>query len=300
MSMGEVIAAYLMVAVALIFVGLSGLFENLVRFLPPAVTNGMMAGILLGFGLRAAQGFADDPAIGATLIIAYVVLTAVVQRYAIIWLLGLAMLLTNLIYDAPLGGVRVWLPGLPEFSVAAAATLALPLLVTTLSGQYLPGLAILRVHGFDVRARPLLVAGGIASIVAAFWGGISIALASITASFCASPDSHKSIDRRYVAGVAAGAFYCLGGIFAGTISDILIMLPTAVIALLAGLALLPAIQNFMVNMLDGDDVQAGMLTFLFTTSGITVIGIGSAFWGVIIGLIASILFRTIKARSAST
>lgn len=298
MSIGEVIAAYLVVALSLILIGLSGVFERLVKLLPPAVTNGMMAGILFGFGLRAAQGFASDPVIVGTLIAAFVVLTVVVPRYAILYLLGIAVMLTTLFYGAPIGDVglviatpMLWMP---ELSLTAIATLALPLLITTLSGQYLPGVAILRANGFDVSARPILVAGGVASAGAAFFGGISIALASITAAFCASPDSHENPDRRYIAGAASGCFYCLGGIFSGTIIGFLILLPTAVIALLAGLALLPAIQKFMTDMLAGDDVQAGLLTFLFTTSGMTMFGIGSAFWGVLIGLSAGFILRSVR------
>lgn len=297
MSIAEIIAAYLVVAASLILIGVSGLFERLVRVLPPAVTNGMMAGILFGFGLRAAQGFATDPVIVGMLIAAFVVLTVLVPRYAVLCLLGIAVLLTALLYDAPIGDVDLVIATpiawMPEFSLTAIATLALPLLITTLSGQYLPGVAILRANGFNVSTRPILVVGGIASVGAAFFGGISIALASITAAFCASPDSHEDLSRRYIAGVASGCFYCLGGIFAGTIVDFLILLPTAVIALLAGLALLPAIQKFMTEMLGGDDIQAGLLTFLFTTSGMTMFGVGSAFWGVLIGLLAAFIMRTV-------
>ncbi len=298
MSIAEIIAAYLFVAVSLILIGLSGVFEKLVRLLPPAVTNGMMAGILFGFGLRAARGFATDPAIVGILIAAFVVLTVLVPRYAVLCLLGIAVVMTALFYDAPIGNVGLTLATpilwIPELSVTAIATLALPLLITTLSGQYLPGVAILRANGFAVSTRHILVVGGIASVGASFFGGISIALASITAAFCASPDSHENPDRRYIAGVASGCFYCLGGLFAGSIVDFLILLPTAVIALLAGLALLPAIQKFMTDMLAGDDVQAGLLTFLFTTSGMTMFGIGSAFWGVLIGLSAAFIMRSVK------
>lgn len=298
LTLPEIVAAYLLVASGLVLIGVSGLFETLLKTLPSAVTNGMMAGILFGFGLRAAQGFASDPVIVALLIAAFVVLTALVPRSAILWLLGFAVVLSAVIYDAPLGdlGLAIAVPVLqmPQFSAPAMASLALPLLITTLSGQYLPGVAILRANGFAVSARPILVVGGIASAAAAFFGGISIALASITAAFCASPDSHENADRRYVAGVACGVFFCLGGIFAGTIIAFLILLPSAVIALLAGLALLPAIQKFMSEMLGGTDVQAGLLTFLFTTSGITMFGIGSAFWGVIVGLVSAFVLRSLR------
>ena len=91
--------------------------------------------------------------------------------------------------------------------------------------------------------------------------------------------------------VAAGVFFCLGGIFAGTLVDLLVLIPTAMISILAGLALLGAIQKSLSDMMSADNVQVGLLTFLVTTSGVTLGGIGSAFWGVVVGLAAWYLTR---------
>ena len=170
-------------------------------------------------------------------------------------------------------------------------SLALPLLITTLSGQYLPGITILRANGFKVSASPILIVGGAVSVAAAFWGGITTALASITATFCAGPDSHEKPERRYIAGVACGVFFCFGGIFARSIVDILILLPSALIALLAGLALLQPILKFTGAMLASDDAQAGLITFMFTASGLSLFGIGAAFWGVVVGIAVHVVTK---------
>lgn len=300
LSFAEMIGAYLVVAVVLVLIGISGVFERLVKLLPPSVTNGMMAGILFGFGLKAAGGLATDPAAIAWLIAVFAICAAVFPRYAMLVLLAAALLLSAVFYDASIGSVGLsfaqpsW--GGAEFSTGALLSLALPLLITTLSGQYLPGMAILRANGFRISANPVLIVGGLVSVAAAFAGGITTALASITAAFCAGPDSHEDPGRRYIAGLACGVFFCLGGLFAGSIVETLVLLPSALIALLAGLALLQPILKFTGAMLASDDAQAGLLTFLFTASGVSLFGIGSAFWGVVIGVTVHFLTKAAQRR----
>jgi benzoate membrane transport protein len=296
LSPAEMVGAYVAVAAVLVLIGVSGVFERLVQLLPPSVTNGMMAGILFGFGLNAAGGLATDPAAIALLIVVFSVCAVIFPRYAMLVLLASALLISTVFYDASVGRVSVTFASLditgPAFSIEAMLSLALPLLITTLSGQYLPGMAILRANGFRISANPILIVGGLVSFLAALFGGITTALASITAAFCAGADSHESPNRRYVAGIACGVFFCLGGVFAGTIVEVLVLLPTALIALLAGLALLQPILQFTGAMLASENAQAGLLTFLFTASGATMLGIGSAFWGVVIGIAVHFLGRS--------
>ncbi len=302
LSPAEMVGAYMAVAAVLVLIGISGAFERLVQFLPPSVTNGMMAGILFGFGLKAAGGLATDPAAIALLIIVFAGCAVIIPRYAMLFLLASALLISAVFYDASVGTVNVAFAHLeitgPAFSTGAMLSLALPLLITTLSGQYLPGMAILRASGFNISANPILIVGGFVSVAAAFLGGITTALASITAAFCAGPDSHEDPNRRYVAGIACGVFFCLGGVFAGSIVEILILLPSALIALLAGLALLQPILKFVEAMLASDNAQAGLLTFMFTASGVSLFGIGSAFWGVVIGIAVHFLARAVRPLSS--
>jgi benzoate membrane transport protein len=176
LSLAEMVGAYLAVAAVLVLIGVSGVFERLVKLLPPSVTNGMMAGILFGFGLKAAGGLATDPAAIALLILVFAICAAVVPRYAMLVLLASALLVSAAFYDASVGTVGVAFANLeitgPAFSTGAMLSLALPLLITTLSGQYLPGMAILRASGFQISANPILIVGGLVSVAAAFLGGI--------------------------------------------------------------------------------------------------------------------------------
>lgn len=298
LSPSEIVGAYLVVAVCLILIGFSGVFELFVQVLTPAITNGMMAGILFGFGLRAASGLASDPLAICLLLATFSILTAFVPKYAMLVLLAVALGVSSVANETALSSIGLSL-GTPEwtspsFSIAAMLSLAVPLLITTLSGQYLPGMAIIKSNGYKISANPILIFGGIASAVAALFGGITTALASITAAFCAGPDSHEDSDRRYVAGIACGAFFCLCGAFSGSIVDAIIVLPASVIALLAGLALLRPILKFLEAMIDSEGSMAGLLTLIFTASNVSLFGIGSAFWGAFVGISFHVLHLLIK------
>ena len=160
----------------------------------------------------------------------------------------------------------------------------MPLAVVSLAGQFLPGMAILRGAGYATPARPVLVATGMASLLTAPFGGITTVLAAITAALCTGRDAHEDPARRYVAGIANGVFYLVGGCLAGTIIGLFTVLPAAFVAVLAGLALIGAIAaNVQGAVSDPEHRDAAIITFLVTASGLTLWGLGAAFWGVVIG-----------------
>ncbi|MGS0756116.1 benzoate/H(+) symporter BenE family transporter, partial [Roseateles sp. GG27B] len=171
-------------------------------------------------------------------------------------------------------------------------SLALPLVLVSVTGQFLPGMAILRGSGYGVAARPLIITTSLASVGVAFFGGITIVIAAITAALCTGKDAHEDPHKRYVAGIANGVFYLVGGCFAGTIILFFAALPKALIAVLAGLALLGAIGGSLAGALsEAEHREASVITFLATASGMTFWGLGSAFWGVVIGAVAYLLLH---------
>ena len=292
----EIAGAYLFTALVILVVGASGLYDRLVAMIPRAVASGMMAGILFRFGTDAMGSLGSDPAMFAILMTAFLLFSVWTPRYTVILLLVLGLALAWGLYDVPVHTVSAKLatPVLtwPVFSVDAILSLGVPLVLITLSGQFLPGIAVIKANGYDISARPTLVAASLASIPAAFFGGITTALAAITAALCASPSAHADATRRYTAGVAAGVFLCLGGVFAGSIVDLLALLPTAMIVLLAGLALLGGILKGLSDTLSGPgDIQAGLLAFIVTTADFNLWSINSAFWAVLVGVAAVHLTR---------
>ena len=190
--------------------------------------------------------------------------------------------------DASLAGVRLNLavPRLitPEWSFGATLSLAIPLVLVSLTGQFLPGMAILRGAGYRVKAKPVIAVASLVSLPMALFGGITTVVAAITAAICTGEDAHENPDKRYVAGVFNGVFYLVGALFAGTIVALFTSLPSAFVAVLAGLALLGAIANNLFAALEEvSHREASLITFLVTASGLSLFGLSSAFWGVVIG-----------------
>lgn len=296
----EIVGAYLVTALVILVIGASGLYDRLVAAIPRTVASGMMAGILFRFGADAMASLGSEPVMFVILLTAFLVLSVWTPRYTVIFLLGIGVALAWGVYDVPVENVSATLATpvltMPVFSAEAFLSLGVPLVLITLSGQFLPGIAIIRANGYDISARPTLVVASLTSIPAAFFGGITTALAAITAALCASPAAHADPNRRYTAGVAAGVFLCLSGVFAGSIVELLVLLPASMIALLAGLALLGAILRGLSDTLAGpDDVQAGLLAFIITTADFSLWGVSSAFWGVVVGVAAVHLTRMAKS-----
>ena len=222
------------------------------------------------------------------MLVAYVAFRRLVPRYCIILVLVSGVILVMLLGDTPVGGLELHLTTpvfiAPEWTWSTTLSLALPLVLVSLTGQFLPGMAILHLSGYRTQARPIIAATSLASIGVAFFGGITIVVAAVTAALCTGRDAHENPAKRYVAGIANGVFYLIGGTFAGTIVMVFTTLPKEFTAVLAGFALLGAIAaNVTAVVREEDHREASIITFLATASGMSFMGLGSAFLGVVIG-----------------
>jgi benzoate membrane transport protein len=175
----------------------------------------------------------------------------------------------------------------PVFSFSALVGLALPLFIVTMASQNLPGVAAQRAAGYAVPVSPSITATGVASVLLAPFGGYAFNLAAITAAICMGREAHQDPQRRYVAAVSAGVFYVALGLVGGAVVGLLNAFPRELVLAVAGLALLGTIAGGLAAALkDEAHRDAAGLTFLVTLSGITLLGIGSAFWGVLAGSLA--------------
>ncbi len=299
LSLNEAIGAYITAGAIVLAIGLSGSFDALMRHIPKGVAAGMMAGILFQFGAKAFKAVETLPVLTLCMIAAFLVFKRWRPRYHMLMVLALGIALAAFgPFSTPIPWsqmplsltVPVFIQ--PAWSWASTLSLAIPLVVVSLSGQYLPGMAILRAAGYDTAAKPIMVGTSLASLVVACFGGITIVLAAITAALCTGRDAHEDPGKRYIAGIANGVFYIVGGSMVGTILWLFAALPPAFIAVLAGLALLGAITANVTNaVMDAAHREAAILTFLVTSSGMAFLGLGSAFWGVVIGSLAHWIWR---------
>ncbi|MDV7598883.1 benzoate/H(+) symporter BenE [Acinetobacter baumannii] len=290
-SLNEAVAAYITSAIVIFLIGITGYFDKLLKWIPQDVAAGMMAGILFQFGISLFTASDSMPLIVFSMLIVFLIAKRLMPRYSMIWVLAAGVLLSLILgkmnpVDVSFNlAIPQWIS--PEWTWNSTLNLAVPLILVSLTGQFLPGMAIMKLSGYDTPAKPIITATSIASLAVACVGGITIVLASITAALCMGKDAHELKEKRYIAGIANGIFYILGGLFAGSIVMLFSLLPKELVAALAGLALLGAIAtNISVAMKNDGQRDAALITFLASASGMHFLGLSSVFWGICIGVIA--------------
>ncbi|GLG82101.1 benzoate/H(+) symporter BenE [Acinetobacter calcoaceticus] len=290
-SLHEAVAAYITSAIVIFLIGITGYFDKLLKWIPQDVAAGMMAGILFQFGIGLFTASDSMPFIVSSMLIVFLIAKRLMPRYTMIWVLAAGVLLSLILgkmnpVDVSFSlAIPQWIS--PEWTWNSTLNLAVPLILVSLTGQFLPGMAIMKLSGYDTPAKPIISVTSIASLAVACVGGITIVLASITAALCMGKDAHELKEKRYIAGIANGIFYILGGLFAGSIIMLFSLLPKELVAALAGLALLGAIAtNISVAMRNDSQRDAALITFLATASGMHFLGLSSVFWGICIGVIA--------------
>lgn len=290
-SLNEAVAAYITSAIVIFLIGVTGYFDKLLKWIPQDVAAGMMTGILFQFGIGLFTASDSMPFIVFSMLIVFLIAKRLMPRYTMIWVLAAGVLLSLILgkmnpVDVSFSlAIPQWIS--PEWTWNSTLNLAVPLILVSLTGQFLPGMAIMKLSGYDTPAKPIITVTSIASLAAACIGGITIVLASITAALCMGKDAHELKEKRYIAGIANGIFYILGGLFAGSIVMLFSLLPKELVAALAGLALLGAIAtNISVAMKNDSQRDAALITFLATASGMHFLGLSSVFWGICIGVIA--------------
>jgi benzoate membrane transport protein len=292
----QTIGAFVLCGVLILAVGLSGWFERLMKQLPLSLAAGMLAGVLLRFGIDAFVAMQTQFALAGGMFASFLLVRALAPRYAVVVALLVGVgpaaargLLGEVSVRAAVT-MPVWVT--PEFSPAAAVGVALPLFVVTMASQNVPGVATLRAHGYTPPLSPIIASTGLATVLLAPFGGFALNLAAITAAICMGPEAHVDPARRYTAAVAAGAFYLLLGLFGAAVVALFAALPRELVLVVAGLALLGTIGNGLVAALKEDaEREAALITFLVTASGLTLASIGSAFWGLVAGLLALLVKR---------
>ncbi|MEU9128094.1 benzoate/H(+) symporter BenE family transporter [Kitasatospora sp. NPDC048540] len=292
----DAVGAFLLSSAVVALFGVTGLFGRLIRAIPAGIVNAMLAGILFTFGAGIFTELRGAPVLVLGCFAAFLLAKRLVPRYAVPIALLAGAVLAAATVGLPLnlgaGGPTVPVLTVPGFSWAAAVGLALPLTIVALASQNAPGLGIMRASGYRPDDRLLIGATGGLSVLLAPFGSPGVNLAAITAAICTSPESHPDPRRRYIAGMSAGVLYLVVGSFGGVLVSLFTGLPHALIAVIAGVALLASFQGSLAAAL-GDEKgrDAAVVTFLATASGMSLFGIGAAFWGLLLGLATHLLLH---------
>lgn len=281
------IGAFLVSGALLLLAGLWKPFSALVERIPASLANAMLAGILLHLCLAPVKAVAEMPVAGLAIVIAWAIVARIKRVLAMPAAVFVAV---GFIIHYEKGGIALSslvphpLLILPDFNFASLIGIALPLFIVTMASQNIPGMAVLAVNGYKPKAGPLVAMTGLFSLLSAPFGGHAVNLAAITAAMCAGPDADPDPSRRYISAVTAGALYVVFGLLAGGATALIAIAPPVLIEAVAGLALIGAFgSSLMVAIQDQSQREAAIITFLVAASGLTLFGIGAAFWGLIAG-----------------
>jgi len=295
-GIAEATGAFVVCALLITAAGLTRTFERVMDKVPMAVAAALLAGVLARFGLDAVGAMRTAPGLVGTMALAFLIGRRFWPRYAVPGVLAAGMAVAWV--QGRMGGLGsttdgtlalwaqpVWTT--PRFTLSAIVGVALPLFIVTMASQNLPGVAAQRAAGYRTPISPVITATGLVTLVLAPFGAYAINLAAITAAICMGREAHEDPDRRYMASVAAGVIYTLLGLAGAAVAGVLSAFPRELVAAVAGLALLGTIAGGLATALkDEHHRDAAALTFLVTLSGLSVAGIGSAFWGVVAGSLA--------------
>jgi benzoate membrane transport protein len=306
-TMADGVGAFMLCALLITVAGATGWFERVMNKIPLSLASALLAGVLARFGL---QGFAAAqtavPLVGLMLV-TYLLGKRMAPRYAVPLTLLVAIVFVAIRADFAPANIHLGftMPVLvaPAFSLAAFISMSLPLFVVTMASQNLPGVAAIQAAGFaDRRAQggdagipvsKVITLTGLMTLVLAPFGAFALNLSAITAAICMGPEAHAQPERRYTAAASCGAIYLVIGLFGAAITGVLTAFPKELVAAIAGLALLGTIGGAMHTAVqDERNREAALITFLVTLSGVVIAGVGSAFWGVVAGVLALLVQHT--------
>ncbi|MFM5601898.1 benzoate/H(+) symporter BenE family transporter [Aeromonas veronii] len=300
-TLAEAIGAFVISSLLITLCGISGWFDRLMKHIPAPLAAAMLAGVLLKFGLDLFKVAPQDPLLLGTLLLAFLLGRHLWPRYTMVLVLGVGMLICSVRGDLQMGTLHWQLASplwtWPAFSLDALFGIALPLFIVTMTSQNMPGIAILRAHGYQPSTSSLISWTGLTGLLLAPFGGYAFNLAAITAAICMGKEVDSDTKRRWPAAVWAGCFYLLTGCFGATVAALFSAFPAALVTCVAGLALLATIGSSLHSALQEDEArEAALLTFIITASGISLLGIAAACWGLLIGL-AIYQFQSYRQRN---
>lgn len=298
----QAVAGFVVASLVIFIISISGAFDFVMNKIPKTIAAALLAGILFRFGINTFTELGKDTGLMLTMLATYLIGKRLFARYAV-----LAVLFVGCAYvfgiegnSVPRVPLHLAVPvfTMPEFSFAAIFNIGLPLALITLTGQQMTGIAVLRASGYSTPAKPLVGLTSFLGLITAPFGNFGINLAAITAAICTEKESHPDPARRYIAGLWCGLFSMVLGAFAGVLVLFFLGLPTVLITILAGLALLGAIMNGLTNAMSthhsAPEREAALITFMTCASGVTLLNLGSAFWGIVLGCAAYMILTQFK------
>ncbi|CDT55933.1 benzoate/H(+) symporter BenE family transporter [Vibrio coralliirubri] len=301
LTMNQAVAVFLFSSMLITLVGLAGIFEKVLKQIPTSIASAMLAGILLQFGLGLFTSLMEEAQVVAVMLAVFILAKARLGNLLIpsIFIIALVMCVGFGKLDVSQVTMGLTTPVFitPDFEFFSLFSVGIPLFIVTMASQNLPGFAVLKANGYQVDSSKIITTTGVTGLIFAPFGGFAYNLAAITGAICMGPNADSNPKTRYMAGICMGGFYLLAGVMGMSFVSLFSAVPSEIVIAVAGLAVMPTLMNCLaVSMADNHYREPALLTFLFTASGTNLLGIGSAFWGLCIGLFCCWL-HNYKAKS---
>ncbi|MDB6143475.1 MAG: benzoate transporter [Pseudomonas sp.] len=295
-GINQAVGAYLVSGLLVLALGLSGAFNSLIGRIPKGIIAAMLAGILFNFGIEAFASIHGNPVLVLGMILAFFIAKRLAPRYSVAVAMLVGLIYVVVTGESHMDSVSLTLAKpvfiMPEWSWYSVLSLGFPLALVTLTGQHVPGLGVLKTSGFNPSANPIVSMNGLISLIFAPFGAHAINPSVVAASICTGSESNEDPSKRYVAGIAAGIIYIVVGLFGGALAQLLGAWPKELIVALAGLALIGSITNGLIGLVTNDGHRdASVVTFLVAASGLSFLGLGAAFWSLVIGGVAYLVLH---------
>ena len=297
-AMDAAVGAFMLAGVLLVLTALITPLDRTIRRLPTSVAAGMLAGVLARVVLPMFETIPAAPLLVLPLLGLFLIARLFMPSAAMLLVIaggtGLAAAL-GLIADWPPLTLSSFTLVSPVFEPAALIGLGVPLYLVTMASQNLPGAAVLKASGYEPPFTSALLTTGLASLLIAPLGAHSINLAAITAAICTGSDAHPDPSQRWKTGVAYFVVYTVLALLGASLVALFAAFPAVLIRTIAGLGLLSSLTGALGSALGEEKTRfAAVLSFAVTASGLSMLGIGSAFWGLVAGLAALGLERLLK------
>jgi benzoate membrane transport protein len=284
------VGAFVLTGVLLALTGLVPWLGRLAAAIPVPLAQAMLAGVLLQLCLAPFTAFADTPWAVGPVVLVWLLGTRWVPRWAVPLALvaALVVIAVSLASSGTAVPTQHLLPRLdpttPTLTVAAVVGIAVPLTVVTLASQNVPGVAVMRSFGFTVPWRASMVTTGAGTSAAAVFGGHAVNLAAISAALAAGEQAGER-SRRWVAAFVAGLTALVLALTSGALVAVTEAAPAGIVETVAGLALLATFAaSITAALADPAGRTSAVITFLVAASGLQLLGVGAAFWALVVGL----------------
>jgi benzoate membrane transport protein len=284
------LGAFVVAGLLMVAAGLVKPLERAIEKIPAPIAAAMLAGVLLHYTLQVPGAALAAPLMVLPLVVIFFGVRMSFPLYAVpvVVVAGIALAAFSGSFtsqEVSFGiTAREWVT--PRFDVQTILSIGVPLFLVTMASQNLPGFAVLRASGYQPPVQPALLVTGLASTLLAPFGSHAINMAAITASIVTGPDCHPDPAKRWLVAWPYLVLYGVIGLMAASFVHVLGALPKELIRAIAGLALFSPLMGGVTAMMKApDDIESALLTFLVTASGLSIFGIGSAFWGLVAGLL---------------